>query len=669
MRFQLMAAVALAAGAAVAGELTVRPGGLTVEEALAKIRAVRQAGDASKWTVKVEGFNVLERTVVLTEADHDIDFVGAPGATFSGGVKLSGWKDEGDGVWSAPAPKNAAGETAFFDQLWFDGRRAPNARIPNEGYLRISSSTQFVVRTDAQGPVYRERAVFTNDEAKALATLTADEAKYAQMGVILKWSYGKRIVRAYDAAANAVETESRFKLDHWRPWNKRETLIAFFNVRGGFDAPGEWFLDMKAGRVLYRPLPGEDLEKMEIVAPRTGLSQLFCVKTDVKGRRYSRNVTWRNLRLAFTSATLSGNGPEQIQQLQAASSCDGAVTLDGAHGYSFVDCEVSHTGNYALRFNDGCMSNAVVNSTLTDLGAGGVWMGMRKGTGRVSRKVVKPTFPDSTAFNLISNCTITCGGRYNPEATGVAITHCSDTKVVHNDIHDFYYTGVSIGWIWGFQGSVAQRNEIAWNVIYDLGKSIMSDMGGVYSLATSYGTTVHHNVIHDVWSYSYGGWALYCDEGSEGIEEYDNLCWNTTDGGFHQHYGTGCVIRNNIFAFNRELGAVRGSRPEVQGIPCSFHFVNNIVYIDHGPLTNGDIRNVGGVWANNVWFDARGKEQAKIGGKTWDAWAACGRESGSVFADPKFVDAAKFDFRLQPDSPALKLGFRPFDLTAAGPVR
>ena len=56
-------------------------------------------------------------------------------------------------------------------------------------------------------------------------------------------------------------------------------------------------------------------------------------------------------------------------------------------------------------------------------------------------------------------------------------------------------------------------------------------------------------------------------------------------------------------------------------------------------------------------------------GKTHDEWAKeTGKDAGGRVADPKFVDPDANDFRLQPDSPALKMGFVPFDYSRAGVV-
>jgi parallel beta-helix repeat protein len=51
----------------------------------------------------------------------------------------------------------------------------------------------------------------------------------------------------------------------------------------------------------------------------------------------------------------------------------------------------------------------------------------------------------------------------------------------------------------------------------------------------------------------------------------------------------------------------------------------------------------------------------------WQAWQGQGADRDSVVADPLFADAGHDDYRLRPESPALKLGFKPLPLDQIGP--
>lgn len=159
------------------------------------------------------------------------------------------------------------------------------------------------------------------------------------------------------------------------------------------------------------------------------------------------------------------------------------------------------------------------------------------------------------------------------------------------------------------------------------------------------------------------GWGLYPDEGTAEALFENNIVYRTTDGAIHDHLGRDNIERNNIFAFSASRGQL--TRNPLDGV-CSFVCERNIVY-DRGtpPL--------GGVWDRpgykldyNVYWNASGDPPVFPGDSTFQQWQAEGHDKHSIVADPKFFDADKYDFRLRPDSPALKLGFKPIDTGEIG---
>src|ERR1051326_5781303 len=99
----------------------------------------------------------------------------------------------------------------------------------------------------------------------------------------------------------------------------------------------------------------------------------------------------------------------------------------------------------------------------------------------------------------------------------------------------------------------------------------------------------------------------------------NNIVYNCKSAGFHQHYGRENVVRNNIFAFNRENQLITTrAKPHF-----SFTFSPNIFYSTQGRLrgSNGTGDKFG--MDSNVYFDAR-TSAVRFAGKSFAEWQSAG---------------------------------------------
>lgn len=558
-------------------------------------------------TVHLKGTLRLSETLTLGPEADNVTFKGP--ATISGGVELRDWREStfnGRRAWEAPAPHD-------FHQLFVGDVRAPRPHLPKTGFYQFTGYTA-PQTTSAYNEGQTEMRFRPGD-------LRADWPNLPETEVIAHhfWVTSRLPIKGIEGDVVRFGKKSVFRLR-----DDYSNGLAFYrveNVATAFENPGEWYLNHPSHLVFYIPKPGEKLKGFTATAPR------LATLVRLQG---TKAALFDNVRFRHTEYEMPADSAGDVQ---AAMSVPGAVQIVDSEAVVLNRCTVDQAGGYGVEIAGASKACMVNGSTLRDLGAGGVKIG------------------NGPTGNRIGDNVIEAGGRIYPSACGILVQLSGGNRIVHNRLHDLYYTGISVGWDWGFRDTAAKDNLIADNDIFDIGQDQLSDMGGIYVLGKQPGSVISGNRIRHVSARGYGGWGIYLDEGSTGWTVENNVVQDTKTGGFHIHYGGNNLIRNNLFAYAKKEGQLIRSRDDQQG-PIRFEHNLIIAHPTDAPLVVPS------------WL----KRDVTM--------------TGNLYALPKttlpFGDdgTGRFvDVKLDKDglpvkgSEVYKMGFKPIDLSKVGPLR
>jgi len=582
-------------------------------------------------------------------------------AVFNGARKITGWKKAKNKLWMAQVPEAKEGKW-LFNQLFVNGKQKTLARFPNEGFFTVARFPDGGGDIDYQ--TNAKRFEFKKGDIDPLWKNLKD----VRVIVYHFWSDSHLVIDTVDSKTNIVgfkhESEKRFTDD----FSNEGARYIVENVLEALDSPGEWYLDRHKGLLYYMPMPGENMETAEITAPVT---KEFIRFEGASNRVPVENVTVENIAFEYSNFNLPEN---DANDYQGSMTIPASVTAIAARNITLKNCSFTNLGSFAFDIQKACSNISVVGNKLEHLAAGAF---------KINGGTENDPLMDRTRNIIVSDNEILHYGEKYPSAVGILLMNAEGCYIGHNHIFDGWYTGISVGWVWGYQRSVSRDNIIEFNHIHQIGQGLLSDMGGIYTLGVSPGTVIRNNLIHDVESNKYGGWGIYNDEGSTGILIENNIVYNTKYAAYNIHYAKELTVRNNIFALGRLEVLNRGKQEPHNTV----YFENNIVYWNSvkDPYT-GNWKDLPYVFHQNPnsttqptftsTFDAdyniyfnplQSLDSLRFNGMNWDQWQQKGKDIHSLYTDPLFVNPEKYDFTLKPTSPAFELGFKNIDMSEVGP--
>lgn len=475
-------------------------------------------------------------------------------AVLSGGVTVGGWEkysgtikglpNEAKGkIWVADSPY-VGGRQLEFRQMWVDDVKADRASNLTDGILD---------------------RILTVDKKNEIQWIPKPKFKFSDLNQVefvihQWWAIANLRVRDMQFKGDSCgvsfhQPESKIQFEH--PWpapfidEKKDmngnSAFFFANAIELLNKPGEWYHDLKSGKIYYYPHKGENLKNATITVPVlenivriTGMIDWNVEYVNFKNISFN-HASWMRPSLKGHVALQAGFYFHEAYKLTIPGTPDKAdlenqawlgrqeagVKVRFASNLKFEGCRFEHMAATGLDLVEGTSHNLVEGCLFRDIGGTAINVGF---FGNEAFEAHLPFGPKDerivSRHETIANNRIVDVTNEDWGCVGIGAGYVSDIMIVHNDISDIFYTGISLGWGWTRTVHCMRNNTVANNYIHVFAKQ-MYDVSGVYTLGMQPNTEVRENRVedlqdapyaHDPHHYQY----LYLDENSSYIRVLNN---------------------------------------------------------------------------------------------------------------------------------------------------
>ena len=566
--------------------LTVQPGEYTIEQALQQARLARLQGQQGTPVLHLQaGTYRLSQPIILRPEDNGTHIIAQGDVRLSGGVVISGWRKE-DRLWVADVPF-WNGRPLEFRQLWVNGRKAIRTRdvIDYEQMHRILSVDK------AKEIIYVPRQAIVN-----LLPLTSHpsslEMVLHEMWCVANLRVKSITVQGDSAALSFHQPESHIHFMH--PWpspmvtedGKHNSAFYLTGACELLDEPGEWWLDAKGQKLYYIPLADEDMLTAEVVAP--ALETLLMTEgtpdepvkdVTIKGVTFEHS-TWLRPSMQGHAPLQAGmymieaykirpqinrpNGDHKLDNQGWVGRPSAAVVINCAERFSLSGCTFRHTASTALDYHRYVDGGTIDRCRFTDIGGTAILAGSFGPEGHEAHLPYNPTDQREICTNLtISNNRIDDAANEDWGCLGIGAGFVRGIHILHNEVSNVSYTGISVGWGWNRQPCAMGDNVVRGNYIHHYARH-MYDTAGIYTLGAQPNTFIEENVVDNIYEPSYvhdpeHWFYLYTDEGSNGITVRNN--WTPSEKYLQNAVGPDNVWENNGPQVSEDIKSRVGIQP------------------------------------------------------------------------------------------------------------